>query len=296
LQYQFCVDLSDTGFFQEKSFRICADYSDLLNKAYFTMIQAQEQLDKLLNRVPPHEIIRALFSKSAAEAREFSRVVLLQVYFTFNQAILLLTVIAIVLSIAVSMQVGLGLSVIGATGRTGELWMWVVFRIFGPLFTAIIIITRSCTAVAVETAVMKYNREIEALELMGIPVVEYVFTPRIVAGAISSFCMTFFFVVIAFFGTWLSKNWFSLMPLSQLYELISRAITIEDVIFFILKTVIVGAGIFWIACKTGLSLKRGSFEIPVIAMNAVVDGYIWMFVTHGFFTAVFIMIYGFHLL
>jgi phospholipid/cholesterol/gamma-HCH transport system permease protein len=260
------------------------------------MMQAQEQLEKLMNRVSPHEIVRVLFSKSAAEAREFSRVVLLQVYFTFNQAIFLLTVIAIVLSITVSMQAGLGLSVIGATSRIGELWMWMVFRIFGPLLTAIIIIARSCTAVAVETAIMKYNREIEALELMGIPTVDYVFTPRIVAGALSNFCMTFFFMAVAFFGTWLSKNWFASMPISHLYDQITKAITFEDVVFFILKTVIVGAGIFWIACKMGLSLKRGSFEVPIIAMNAVVDGYIWTFVTHGFFTAVFIMIHGFHLL
>jgi phospholipid/cholesterol/gamma-HCH transport system permease protein len=170
-----------------------------------------------------------------------------------------------------------------------------VFRIFAPLLSAILIIARSCTAVATETAVMKYNREIEALELMGIPAVDYVFTPRIVAGAISNFCMAFSFVVIAFFGTWLSKNWFASMAMSHLFDQVCKAITIEDVIFFVLKTVIGGAGIFWIACKKGLGLKKGSFEVPTIAMQAVVDGNIWTFVIHGFFIFLFVYIYGFSL-
>ena len=259
------------------------------------MIQHQTRLNKLLNRVPPDEIIKILFTKSSAEAREFWRVVLVQVYFTFNQALFLLFLTSILVAVTVSMQAGLGLTVIGATSRLGELWMWMVFRTFGPLLSAILIIARSCTAVATETAVMKYNHEIEALELMGIPAVDYVFTPRIVAGAISSFCMAFSFVIIAFFATWLSRNWFSSMSLLHLFQQVSNALTLEDIVFFIGKTTIVGAGIFWIACKKGLSLNRGSFEIPAIAMHAVVDGFTWTFVTHIFFTALFIMTYGFHL-
>lgn len=260
------------------------------------MIQHQDRLNTLLNRVSPLEIIRIIFSKSAAEAKEFSRVVLNQVYFTFNQALLLLAIMALLIAASVSVQAGYGLSVIGASSRIGELWVWMVVRIFGPLLSAILIIARSCTAVATETAVMKYNKEIEALELMGIPTVDYVFTPRIVAGAISNFCMATSFVVIAFVGTWLSKNWFSSMSMRHLYEQIWRAMTPEDVIFFLLKTLIVGAGIFWIACKKGLSLNRGSYEVPIIAMHAVVDGFIWAIVTHIFFTTLFIMIHGFHLL
>jgi phospholipid/cholesterol/gamma-HCH transport system permease protein len=260
------------------------------------MVQDQKLLNKLLNRMPPQEIARIIFSKSAAEAKEFSRVVLLQVYFTFNQAFFLLFIMAIVVAVSVSMQAGLGLSMIGASSRIGELWAWMVFRIFGPFLSAILIIARSCTAVATETSVMKYNKEIEALEIMGIPAVDFVFTPRIIAGAISSFCMSFTFVIIAFFATWLSKNWFASMSIRHLFESISRSLTIDDIIFFILKTTIVGAGIFWIACKKGLSLNRGSFEVPIIAMSAVVDGFIWTFITHGFFTTLFIIIHGFHLL
>lgn len=260
------------------------------------MIQEQLKLNKLLNRVPLYEIGRVLFSKTSAEAKEFSRVVMLQVYFTFNQAIFLLTIMAVLIAVSVSAQAGLGLSVIGASGRIGELWTWMVFRVFGPLLSAILIIARSCTAVATETAVMKYNREIEALELMGIPAVDLVFAPRIVAGAISNFLMAFSFVIIAFFGTWLSKNWFASMSLKHLFAEVSRALTFEDILYFILKTTIGGAGIFWIACKKGLSLGKGSFEVPVVAMQAVVDGFIWIFITHIFFTTLFIMSHGFYLL
>lgn len=259
------------------------------------MTGEQQMLRRLLDRVPVTEVVRILFAKTASESKAIWMVVLSQVYFTFNQGFFLLFVIAVLFAISVSMQAGYGLSVIGATERLGELWTWIVFRTFAPLLSAMLIIARSCTAVAAETAVMKYNKEIEALEMMGIPAVEFVFTPRIIAGAISSFCMSFAFVIIAFFFTWLSKNWFSSISLGFFYQQVSRALTLEDIVFFVAKTAIVGAGIFWIACRKGLSLYRASYEIPVSAMGAVVDGFIWIFITHGFFMTLFIMKYGFRL-
>ncbi len=260
------------------------------------MEQEQAKLIRLLDRIPLYEFVRILFTKTNAQAKEFSRVMLQQVYFTFNQALFLLTVLSILIAVIVSAQAGFGLSVIGASGRIGELWTWMVFRVFGPLLSALLIIARSCTAVATETAVMKFNREIEALELMGIPAVDFVFAPRILAGAISGFCMAAAFVVIAFFGTWVSNNWFASMSLRHLYAEVSSAITPQDVVYFILKTTIVGGGIFWIACRRGLSLDKGSFEVPVVAMQAVVDGFIWAIVTNIFFTALYVMWHGFYLL
>ena len=260
------------------------------------MIREQIKLNKLLNRVRLSDLPRILFSKTSVEAKEFSLFVLRQVYYTFNQALFPLCILAILIAVTVSVQAGLGLSVIGASSRIGELWVWMVFRVFGPLLSALLIIARSCTAVTTETAVMKYDKEIEALELMGIPAVDFVFAPRIIAGAISGFCMAFSFVVIAFFWTWLAKNWFASMTLEYLFESVSRAITLDDIIHFVLKTTMVGAGIFWMSCKIGLSLKKASNEIPGLAMHAVIDCSFWTFIIHGLFIILYIMSHGFHLL
>ena len=81
------------------------------------MVQDQLRLNKLLNRAPLYEMAKGFLAKSPAEAKEIWRVILSQVYYTFNQGLLLLFIIAVLVAVLVSMQAGFGLSVIGASSR-----------------------------------------------------------------------------------------------------------------------------------------------------------------------------------
>lgn len=208
---------------------------------------------------------------SETRRREFLRVTLTQVYFTFIQAVPLLLIIGIAAGIAVSFQAKAGLSITGGHSHMGKILVVILLREVCPLFASLLLITRSVTAVASELATMKVGLEIEALEVMGIPVNDYILRPRIWAGTIAIFCMAYGLFLSSLFGAWLGANFTSYFPLEQLMGSLASSIFPEDIFFFILKTTIIGALVMRIACMRGLSLQKASFEVPIVTNMAVVD-------------------------
>ena len=203
--------------------------------------------------------------------REFLRVTLTQIYFTFIQAIPLIIVIGVASGVAVSFQAKAGLSITGDNSHLGKILVVILFREVCPLFASLLLITRSATAVASEMATMKVGLEIEALEVMGIKVSSYILKPRIVAGTISIFCMAFALFLSSIVGAWLGANFTSYFPAIQLLDSLASSFFPLDIIFFIIKTTIIGALIMRVACLRGLSLNKASFEVPIVTNMAVVD-------------------------
>lgn len=208
-------------------------------------------------------------------------VLLSQIYFTFLQALWLVAVIAFLVGLGVGAVAAVGLSKFGAAEKLGQVWTGVVFRELAPLLVSFLVIARSGTAVAAETATMKANREIEALEMMGIPAFEFVFSPRILAGSISSFCLATVFMGLSFLGTWLVGDSLTSIPLSDFFYSAYQAFTWDDPLFFFAKTALVGGGAFAIACSKGLSLRKATFEVPIMTTKAVVHGMGWVLLAHG---------------
>ncbi len=246
-------------------------------------------------KIPLKEVFLALFPSNKFKFYQIWRVVLMQTYFTFIQGIPLLSFISLCVGAAISFQASLGLSIIGAGERLGEIWVFVIFREATPLFTAIFMTARSVTAVASEVATMKQHKEIEALELMGISTIEYVFSPRIAAGMISAFCLATTFAFFSLLGTWLSTNLDNPLNLIEFLSKVSKTFTFADLIFFLLKTTVAGLGIFWIGCLSGLSLKKASFEVPIVTINAVVSSLAFAIFSQLTLSLIFYLIFGLQL-
>jgi phospholipid/cholesterol/gamma-HCH transport system permease protein len=203
--------------------------------------------------------------------KEFTHVVLLQIFYTYVQSIKLLLITGIIIGLAIAFQAQIGLFFLGKMDTLGQILNTILFRELTPLFITILIIIRSITAITSELATMKVTREIEALQIMGISINEYLIYPRVVAGSISFFCMATTFFLIALFGFWLGLNINSYVPFSSILHFFTNTITPMHIIFFVLKTVLLGGFIVHRACKHGLSLKKASFEIPIVTNQSVVD-------------------------
>ncbi len=203
--------------------------------------------------------------------RELLRVTLIQIYFTFIQAIPLIFVIGFASGAAVSFQAEVGLSITGGNEHLGKILVVILFREVCPLLASLLLITRSATAVSAELATMKVGLEIESLETMGIPIEEHVLRPRVWAGTISIVCIAYALFISSILGAWLGSNFSSYFPFDQLLNSLASSFFPEDIFFFIFKTTIIGALIMKVACDRGLSLKKASFEVPIVTNMAVVD-------------------------
>ena len=155
------------------------------------------------------ELEVSLHMDPAQGFRTILRVTAGQIYFTGWQAIPLISVLALACGGLVILQSGANLTLFGGSQMIGNLLVVIVVRELGPLMTALVVIARSGTAVASEVGNMRANREIEALESMGINPLIFIVFPRVLGGVISVVCLSFYFTLIALIGGFLFDSFHS---------------------------------------------------------------------------------------
>ena len=208
--------------------------------------------------------------------RTVFRVVSAQIYFTGYQALPIVSVLAIASGAIVILQSSAQLNFLGGAERIGDLLVAVIVREVGPLLTALIVIARSGTAVASELGNMKVNREIDALEVMGINPLSYIVFPRVVGGIISVVCLAFYFSFISLFGGYFITRLLHDLPFAFYIDSLSQAFAKEDVLLFAVKNVFSGAIIFAVCCYQGLSVGQSSHEVPQATTAAVMKSIIYV--------------------
>ncbi len=206
--------------------------------------------------------------------RQVFSVVSAQIYFTGWQAMPLITVLALAAGGVSILQSSAQLSLVGGTGMLGNVMVMIIVRELAPLITALIVIARSGTAVASEIGNMRVNREIEALEVMGINPLSYIVFPRVVGGVISVICLAFYFDAIALVGGFFVSRALHNLPFTFYFESLSNAFTAEDLVLFAVKNGFSGLIIFVVACYQGLSVQMSSHEVPQVTTKAVVHSII----------------------
>lgn len=208
-----------------------------------------------------------------------------QIYFTGWQAMPLITILSLATGGILIIQGMSNLTFLGGTEMIGNLMVLVIVREVGPLLTALVVIARSGTAVSTEVGNMRANREIEALESMGINPLSFIVFPRILGGVISVLCLAFYFIVISVFGGFIIARFINDIPFSFYAESVLRAFAKEDVFIFLLKNSFSGMMIFVVSCYQGLSVKKSPHEVPQVTTQAVVKSIIYVTVFNMAVTA-----------
>lgn len=220
--------------------------------------------------------IRAAFVDQAQGMRTIFSVISAQIYFTGFQAMPIITALALASGGIVIMQSTAQLNLLGGVDNIGNLLVAIVVREVGPLLTALIVIARSGTAVASELGNMRANREIDALEVLGIDPLSYIVFPRIIGGIISVLCLAFYFVTIALLGGFLVSRLTTEMSFTFYIDSLAQAFASEDVFLFLLKNTFSGAIIFAICSFQGLSVSQSSHEVPQVTTKAVMKSIIYV--------------------
>lgn len=220
--------------------------------------------------------IRAAVFDQAQGLRTVFSVVSAQIYFTGWQAMPLITVLALATGAIAILQSSAQLSLLGSSSMLGNILVVIIVREVGPLVTALIVIARSGTAVASEIGNMRVNREIEALEVMGINPLSYIVFPRLIGGVVSVICLAFYFNLIALLGGFAVTRVIQDMPFDFYADSLSNALTVEDVGIFLLKNGFSGMIIFVVSCYQGMLVKQSSHEVPQVTTKAVVNSIIYV--------------------
>jgi len=220
--------------------------------------------------------LRAGIFDQAQGMRTIFGVVSAQIYFTGWQAVPIISILALASGSVVILQGSSQLTLLGGTEMLGNLLVVIIVRELGPLITALVVIARSGTAVASEIGNMRANREIEALESVGINPLSFIVFPRLVGGVVSVVCLAIYFTLMALLGGFGVTKLIHDISFQFYLDSLARGIAAEDLGLFLLKNLFSGTIIFVNCCYQGLSVRRSPTEVPVVTTQAVVKSIIYV--------------------
>jgi len=209
----------------------------------------------------------------AKNRRVSLRVLVMQIYFTFAQAMGISTMLALGIGAAVGIIGFPFLQMLGQQQLIYTLLIIVVTRELGPLLIAFIIIARSATAIATEVAGMVISHEVEAYVAVGIDPIEHLAVPRFLGVTASLLLMNVYFSLFGLAGSYFIIQLFHPLPAEYYFGNLIQTLTVADIAVVTAKALAFGMIISTVAITEGLSVERASTEVPVAGLRAVTKAF-----------------------
>jgi len=173
----------------------------------------------------------------------------------FNVGVLSLVII-LVSGLFIGMVLGLQgfhtLEKFGATQQLGQLIALSVLRELGPVVTALLFAGRAGSALTAEIGLMKTTEQLASMEMIGVDPLWRIISPRFWAGVISVPVLTAIFSAVAIFGGYVvGVDWLGVDGGSFLSNMQAGVDFREDIVSGMIKSVVFGVAISWIAVFQG---------------------------------------------
>ena len=220
------------------------------------------------------------FGRTVKAVRQFlrnwnvsARILVMQVLYTFVQAMGISTLLALGIGAAVNVIGYPFLERLGQQDLIYSLLIIIITRELGPLLTAFIVIARSATAIATEIAGMVIDHEVEAYISVGVDPIEHLAVPRFLGVTISLFLLNVYFSVFGLAGSFAVAQVFHTIPVDYYFSTLLRNLNVQDIFISSVKSISFGMIISIVAITEGLSVERASTEVPVAGLQAVSNAF-----------------------
>jgi phospholipid/cholesterol/gamma-HCH transport system permease protein len=225
--------------------------------------------------------LKEIWTERNLGQRDFIRQVLLQVYFTGVQSTVPVIVLALGMGAFVMVEGMTGIGALSGAENLGEMITVVILREIGPVLTGGVVIVRSVTAIASELGSMRVQREIEALEVMGISPIKSLVAPRLFGGVASLAALNVVFSAVSLFGGFVVSQFLITIPVELFFRSVTSALEPIDIFSFTVKSIIGGTGIVLIACYRGMSVGSSSTEVHVAVSRAALESLVFLILFNG---------------
>ena len=158
----------------------------------------------------------------------------------------------------------------GSEGALGTVVSLMLVRELGPVLTALMIAARAGSAAAAELAAMQATEQIDALTTMAINPVQYLSSPRVLAGVISFPLLTSIFDVIGILAGYAVGVVLMGAPSASYFHGIARNLTGEDIATGLYKALAFGLVVMWVCCYKGYNARRMATGVSRATTEAVV--------------------------
>lgn len=194
-----------------------------------------------------------------------------QVYAEGFLSLLIIIVSSLFIGMVLALQGYHSLSKFGATQELGPLVALSVVRELGPVVTAILFAGRAGSAVTAEIGLMKTTEQLSSMEMMAVDPLHRVISPRFWGGVISMPLLTLIFNAMAIYGAYLvGVRWLGI-DTGVFWSNMQASVDFRlDVINGIIKSIVFGIAVTWIAVVQGYETKPTAAGIASATTRSVV--------------------------
>jgi phospholipid/cholesterol/gamma-HCH transport system permease protein len=158
----------------------------------------------------------------------------------------------------------------GSEGALGTLVALTLVRELGPVLAALMIAARAGSAMAAELGSMQTTEQIDALTVMAINPIQYLVSPRLLAGLISFPLLTSVFDVIGIWGGYLIGVVMMGAPGSSYMNGIATYMKPHDIVTGLYKSLVFGVLVIWVCSYKGYNAQRMATGVSRATTDAVV--------------------------
>jgi phospholipid/cholesterol/gamma-HCH transport system permease protein len=160
-------------------------------------------------------------------------------------------------------------------------------REMAALMTAIIVAGRTGAAFASHLGTMTVNEEIDALETMAIPPMDYLVLPRVVALAAMTPLVTIYAMLVGIAGGGLVGVGLLDLGVVQYAVQTTNALSLVDIASGLVKALVFGVVVAVAGCLRGMQCGRSAADVGRAANSAVVTGIVGILVADAILTFVY---------
>ncbi len=183
-----------------------------------------------------------------------------------------------------ALQTGKAFAMFNAESLVGATIGLSLAREIAPVFTALMVTARACSAMAAELGTMKVTEQIDALETMAVNPLHYLVCPRVIATTIMTPLLTAVFDLVGIIGAWFVGIKLLGIGEASFFDRLYFYVNLRDFIGGLVKSGFFGFFISLISCYSGFDTKGGAKGVGDSTTRAVVVSSVVVLVTDYFLT------------
>jgi phospholipid/cholesterol/gamma-HCH transport system permease protein len=202
-------------------------------------------------------------------------------------AVPIVSLVSFLVGVTLAYTGAIVLRMVGADIWIADLIGLSTVRETGAVMTAVVLAGRTGAAFAATLGNMKTNEEIDALETLGIPAVQFLVLPRLLALAVMTPLLTLYANALGILGGLVvAYGLLSISPTAYWAEMLT-IVDLSDVLSGVIKATAFGLIVGLAGCLRGLQAERSAAGVGRAATSAVVTSILLMVIADAIFAVMF---------
>lgn len=199
------------------------------------------------------------------------------------QALGITTLISFLIGLILAFMGAVQLRQFGAEIYVADLVGLGMTREMGAVMTGVIIAGRTGAAFAAQLGTMQVNEEIDALVTMGIPPMDFLVLPRMLALIVMMPLLCIYADMVGMLAGVVVATGLLDLSLAEYVNQTRLAVDLVDCALGVFKSAVFGALVALAGCLRGMQCGRSAAAVGAAATSAVVTGIVWIIASDGIF-------------